>query len=217
MKQNTVFFDLDGTLTESGPGIINSVRYALEKFGISEPNDAALRRFIGPPLVYSFSTFYGFSAEDAVRAMRIYREYYEKNGMFQNSVYAGIPEMLAALKAAGKRLCVATGKPEKFAVPILQHYELAPFFDVIGGSDEAETRADKTTVIRYVLEASHAEPGDVIMVGDRHHDIDGAKANGVQSVGILYGYGDRAELQAAGADFIAATVSDLQALLLEKS
>lgn len=214
MKRNTVFFDLDGTLTESGPGIMQSVRYALARFGIDEPNDEPLRRFIGPPLMYSFRTFYGLSADDAMRAMHVYREYYEANGMFQNSVYDGIPALLDALKTAGKRLCVATGKPEKFAVPILRHYGLAHFFDVIGGSDEAETRADKTTVIRFVLNASGAVANDTIMIGDRHHDVDGAHANGIPCIGVLYGYGDRAELEDARADAIAATVSELQPLLL---
>ncbi|MCR5725226.1 MAG: HAD family hydrolase [Treponema sp.] len=214
MKQSTIFFDLDGTLTESGPGIIKSVRYALSKYGIEEPDDSALRRFIGPPLVYSFSTFYGFSKEEAVRAMSVYREYYGVHGIFDNSVYEGIPDLLAGLKAAGKRLCVATGKPEKYAVPILEHYGLASYFDVIGGSDEAETRADKTSVIRYVLEASGESSDNVVMVGDRHHDVDGAKANGIPCVGVLYGYGDRAELEKAGAEYIAESVTGLKNLLL---
>ncbi|MBQ7158811.1 MAG: HAD hydrolase-like protein [Treponema sp.] len=214
MKQNYIFFDLDGTLTESGPGIVNSVRYALKRWGIEEPSDAALLRFIGPPLVYSFSTFYGFSQEDAVKAMSVYREYYAVHGIFENGVYEGIPELLGALKDAGKHLCVATGKPEKFMFPILKRYDLLQYFDFCGGSDEAETHADKTTVIRYVMDGCGARADDVVMVGDRHHDIDGAKANGVTSAGILYGYGDRAELEAAGADYIAETVDDLKRLLL---
>ena len=214
MKQNYIFFDLDGTLTQSGPGIINSVRYALKHWGIDEPDDAALRRFIGPPLVYSFSTFYGFSHEDAVKAMAVYRECYADHGIFENSVYDGIPELLGALKAAGKHLCVATGKPEKFMFPILKHYDLFKYFDFCGGSDEAETHADKTSVIRYVMGGCGARADDVVMVGDRHHDIDGAKANGVTSVGILYGYGDRAELEAAGADYIVPAVANLRALIL---
>ena len=214
MKQNYIFFDLDGTLTESGPGIINSVRYALKRWGIEEADDAALYRFIGPPLVYSFSTFYGFSKEDAVKAMAVYREYYAVHGIFENSVYKGIPQLLAALKDAGKHLCVATGKPEKFMFPILKHYDLFKYFDFCGGSDEAETHADKTTVIRYVMDGCGAKANDVVMVGDRRHDVDGAKATGVSCVGILYGYGSREELKTAGADYIAPTVDDLQKLLL---
>ena len=214
MNQNYIFFDLDGTLTESGPGILKSVRYALAKYGIEEPDDAALRRFIGPPLVYSFSTFYGLSQEESVRAMAFYREYYAVKGIFENSLYRGIPELLSELKAAGKHLCVATGKPEKFMFPILEHFDILKYFDFCGGSDEAETHADKTTVIRYVMDGCGASPADVVMVGDRHHDIDGAKANGVASVGVLYGYGNRAELEAAGADCIAPAVSDLRALFL---
>lgn len=216
MKQNTIFFDLDGTLTESGPGIMNGVRYALSRYGIEEPVDANLRRFIGPPLVYSFTTFYGFSREEAIHAMGIYREYYSERGMYENSVYAGIPELLATLRAAGKRLCVATGKPEKYAIPIIEHYGLAPFFDVIGGGDDLETRGDKASVIRYVLETAKADPRDVVMVGDRHHDVDGATANGIPCVGVLYGYGDRAELEKAGAVQIAETVAALQNVLLNR-
>ncbi|MBQ6781479.1 MAG: HAD family hydrolase [Treponema sp.] len=214
MKQNYFFFDLDGTLTESGPGIIHSVRYALRRWGIDEPDDTALYRFIGPPLVYSFSTFYGFSKDEAEKAMAVYREYYAVHGIFENSVYKGIPQLLGALKEAGKHLCVATGKPEKFMFPILKHYDLLKYFDFCGGSDEAETHADKATVIRYVMDNCGSKADDLVMIGDRHHDVDGAKANGVQSVGILYGYGSRSELETAGADYIAATVEDLQKLLL---
>ena len=214
MKQQFVFFDLDGTLTESGPGIIKSVRHALARFGIDEPNDASLRRFIGPPLAYSFITFYGFSEEDALRAMAVYREHYAAHGIFDNGVYAGIPELLAALQTAGKTLCIATGKPETFMFRILERYGLRDYFSFCGGSDEAKTRAEKATVIRYVMDNVGARADEVVMVGDRHHDIDGAKANGVRSVGVLYGYGDRAELEMAGADYIAESVVSLYPLLL---
>ena len=222
VQYETIFFDLDGTLTESGPGILKSVQYALAKFGIYEEDLSKLRPFIGPPLVYSFSKFYGMSEQDARRAMAYYREYYPEHGIFDNSVYEGIPALLAQLKGAGKRLCVATGKPEVYANKILEHFNLSSYFDVIGGSDFAETRADKTSVIRYVLDQCGLEGPDcgarrdgVVMVGDRHHDIDGAKANSIRSIGILFGYGDRTELEKAGADVICATVSDLQKELLK--
>lgn len=215
MQYETIFFDLDGTLTESGPGILKSVQYALAKFGIYEEDVSKLRPFIGPPLVYSFSKFYGMSEQDARRAMAYYREYYPEHGIFDNSVYEGIPALLAELKGAGKRLCVATGKPEVYANKIIEHFNLSPFFDVVGGSDFAETRADKTSVIRYVMEQCGVSKEQVVMVGDRHHDIDGARANGIRSIGILFGYGDRAELEKAGADVICETVSDLRAELLK--
>ena len=214
MRRQFVFFDLDGTLTESGPGIMKSVRHALARFGIDEPDDAALRRFIGPPLAYSFTTFYGFSEADALRAMAVYREHYAVHGIFDNGVYAGIPELLAALRAVGKTLCVATGKPETSMFRILERYGLRDYFSFCGGSDEAETRAEKATVIRYVMDSVGARADEVVMVGDRHHDINGAKANGVRSVGVLYGYGDRAELETAGADHIAESVSALHDVLL---
>ncbi len=216
MRYESVFFDLDGTITESGPGILKSVQYALEKLGIHETDLSKLRVFIGPPLVYSFKTFYGLSDADARLGTRYYREYYPEKGIFDNSVYEGIPELLEKLKAAGKTVCLATGKPEPYANRIIEHYNLSSYFDLIGGSDFEETRPDKTSVIRYVLEKTGVPKDKVVMVGDRYHDIDGAKANGIRSIGILYGYGERYELEKAGADLICPSVADLQAELLKK-
>lgn len=214
MKQNTIFFDLDGTLTESGPGITKSVQHTLRALGIEETDAAQLRRFIGPPLTYSLATFYQLSPEAVQRGLKIFRAYYDVHGVFDNSLYDGIPALLQSLKAAGKRLAVASGKPEYLIAPILEHFGIADYFDALGGSDENESRANKADVIARVLSLTGASSADVVMVGDRRHDVDGATANGIPCIGVLYGYGDRAELEAAGATAIAATVSDLLALLL---
>lgn len=215
---DTVFFDLDGTLTDPGLGITNSVRYALERFGISVPDRSALYRFIGPPLMDSFREFYGFSHDDAAEAVRLYRVYFRAQGMFENAVYPGVPAMLRALRADGRRLIVATSKPEEFAVTIMDHFALSQHFDFIAGAAMDETRTQKWEVIDYaVSRAGIADRETVLMVGDRRHDILGAKRCALGgALGVLYGYGDRAELTAAGADALADTVEDVSRLILDQ-
>lgn len=208
-----IFFDLDGTLTDPAEGITNSVAYALSKFGIEVKDKKTLTPFIGPPLADSFAAYYGFSNEDAERAVAYYREYFAPKGMFENAVLDGVPDLLNMLKASGKKLYVATSKPEKFAVRILEHFGLAGYFDGIYGSTMDESRNTKDAVIAYALSETGADPADSIMVGDRHHDIDGAKANAMRSVGVLFGYGDREELSAAGAGHIAEDIKELQNIL----
>ena len=204
-----LLFDLDGTLTESGPGIINSARYALDHYGIPQETDETLRKFIGPPLKDSFMGYYGFSEEKAIEAISVFREYYNSKGWCENSPYPGIPQMLARLKENGYCLIVATSKIEKQAVRICEHFELDRYIDDIVGSDDA-VRTKKDEVIRYVLDKNNiVDKSGVIMIGDRKHDILGAKAVGLRSMGVLYGYGDRAELEEAGADIIAERVEDI--------
>lgn len=211
-----ILFDLDGTLTDSGNGIINSVIYALNRFGINENDRNALKKFIGPPLITSFCEFYGFDRQKAVEAVKYYREYYREKGIFENLVYGGIPETLAKLKANGKKLILATSKPEMFAVKILEHFNLSRYFDFTAGAASDESRSEKTDVIAYVLSALKIDKlKSVIMVGDRNYDILGAKQNGIASLGVLYGYGSREELEAAGADFIAESVLQMQAFLAD--
>ena len=209
-----IFFDLDGTLTDPAEGITNSVAYALSKFGIEVSDRRELYRFIGPPLVDAFMEYYGFPKADAERALAFYREYFAPKGIFENAVIQGIPELLSKLGEQGKRLFVATSKPEPFAVQILEHFSLNGYFEGIYGSTMDETRNKKDAVIAYALEVSGVDKVDTVMVGDRHHDIDGAKKNGMRSVGVLFGYGSRAELEGAGADAIAATVDELQKMLI---
>ncbi len=214
MKYKHIFFDLDGTLTDPGTGITNSVAYALRHYGIEEDDRKKLYRFIGPPLIDSFMLYYGFSREQAIDAVAVYREYFAPKGIFENEVYSGISEMLSQLKENGVKLYVASSKPEKFVVEILKHFELFEFFNGVYGSTMDGTRTKKDEVIAYALESENLSASDVIMVGDRHHDIDGAKKHGMRSVGVTYGYGGREEHESAGADCIADSVSALRKILM---
>lgn len=214
MQFETILFDLDGTLTDPGLGITNSVMFALERFGIHESDRQKLYPFIGPPLWDSFMSFYGMSREEADRAVTVYREYYADRGLFENTVYPGIPQMLEDLRVQGKTLAVATSKPEGFSVKILEHFGLAKFFDRIAGASMDQSRSRKADVIRYALsELPQADPRTTVMVGDREHDVLGAREVGLPCVGVLYGYGNRPELEAAGALSIAENVEALKNFL----
>ena len=208
-----LFFDLDGTLTDPGEGITNSVAYALDKFGITVTDRSSLYPFIGPPLVDSFMKFYGFSHEDAERAVVCYREYFRDRGIFENRLYKGIPEVLKALRDAGKTLVIATSKPEPFAKRIVEHFGLSPYFTLVAGASFDETRSEKWDVIEYAIDRLKlTDRSEIVMIGDRKHDIIGAKKTGLDSVGVLWGYGDREELTAAHADVIFDTVGQLTSL-----
>ena len=204
-------FDLDGTLTESGTGIVNSVAYALKHFKIPVSDEKKeLYRFIGPSLKDAFSGFYGLDEEQTLEAIRVYREYYTRQGMFENRVYKGVEEMLSSLEVKGKLLMVATSKPEVYARQILDHFHLSSYFTFIGGSLMSETRTDKTEVIRYVFESTGiTNVSQAVMVGDRSYDMIGAKNAGVKRVGVLYGYGSREELEESGADLLIESPMDL--------
>lgn len=208
-----ILFDLDGTLTDPAEGIANSVMYALDKFGVKEER-SNLHRFIGPPLWSSFEKFYGFTKEKSNEAVEYYREYFKEKGMFENLVYDGISELLKGLKNSGKIILVATSKPEAFAVQILKHFELYEYFEFAAGATLDGSRSQKADVIRYALESCNiAELNEVVMIGDREHDIIGAKIVGVDSIGVLYGYGGLDELKNTGANFIAEKVEDLEKIL----
>lgn len=209
----TVLFDLDGTLTDPGLGITNSVAYALKKYGIEVEEREKLYSFIGPPLNDSFKKYYGFSDEKAMEAIMYYREYFSDKGIFENEVYDGIKELLRRVKASGRKIILATSKPEKFALRILEHFELTEFFDVVAGASMDEKRNKKGDVIKYALEKGCLTPEDAVMIGDREHDILGAQENGIDTIGVLYGYGSRDELEKAGAMHIAETVNDIFDLL----
>ena len=203
-----VLFDLDGTLTESGIGITRSVAHSLRKYGIEETDQAKLDLFVGPPLIDSYMRYYGFSREQAVQAVEFYREYYAVTGIFENRVYDGVIPMLQALQRAGKTCILSTSKPEHYAVQILDHFGLASYFSCAAGATMDEKRTNKADVIAYALRKS-GKTGPAVMVGDRRHDIEGAKANNLPAIGVLYGYGSREELETAGADWIAETPEDL--------
>lgn len=210
---NTVLFDLDGTLTDSAPGIINCYRHALNVMGFDEPED--IMRVVGPPLYDSFAELCGMNSEQVQEAVRVYRQRYADTGLFENNVYDGIPEMLKKLKDSGIKLCVATSKPEIFAVKILEKFGLAEFFDVIGGADINGTRNAKQEVIEYVLSrAGITGRTDVLMVGDRSHDIIGAKQCGLPCMAVLWGYGSCEEFEQHKADIIVNTPQEAAEIII---
>lgn len=215
MRWRYLLFDLDGTLTDPMLGITRSVQYALHRFGIEVDDLHTLCRFIGPPLKESFRDFYGMDDEQAAQAVAYTREYFAPRGIFENSLYEGIPELLTELQGAGGVLAMATSKPEPFARQIAEHFHLADRFTLIGGATMDGTRTAKRDVVRYVLDTLGVEePSAAVMIGDRRYDIEGAAAEGIASIGVLWGYGSRGELTAAGAGQIAETIPELRALLL---
>lgn len=207
---HTFLFDLDGTITDSSLGITNSVIYALRKFGIEETDRTKLYKFIGPPLTDSFARFYGFDEKQCWDAIGYYREYYADKGIFENRVYDGFEDTVKALKEKGKKLVVATSKPEPFARKIIEYFGLAQYFDYVAGMELDGGRNTKAEVIEYALVTCRiTDKTDVLMVGDREHDVMGAKKNGLDCLGVTYGFGDRAELERAGADYIVESASDI--------
>ena len=211
---NIVLFDLDGTLTDPGEGITNSVAYALKKFNIEVEDRKELYNFIGPPLIDSFMKFYGMNYEDGLKAVEYYREYFGVTGIFENTMFDGIPELLDKIKKSGRKISLATSKPEQYAVRILEHFELTKYFDFIGAATMDESRSKKADVITYTLNnLGVTDKSEVVMIGDRHHDIEGANLNGLDSIGVLFGYGDRNELEKAGATYIAETINDINKFL----
>ena len=212
MKKNFKYllFDLDGTLTDSGEGITKAVKYALEYFDIQVEDLNELRKFIGPPLRDSYKKFYDFDDEKAEVGIKKFREYYVDKGIYENKVYDGVEETLKTLKDMGKTLIVATSKPEAHAEIVLNHFDLAKYFDFICGADLEETRVKKSDVIRYALESADIkDSSDAVMIGDREHDILGAKENNLKSIGVLYGFGDVVELTQARADFVVEKIQDI--------
>ena len=213
MKKDYLLFDLDGTLTDPKEGITKSVRHGVHAFGIEAENLDDLCCFIGPPLKDSFMEYYGFTESDAQKAVEIFREYFSSQGIFENKVYEGTRESLEALVKSGKKLYVASSKPEVFVRMILEHFELDSYFEFMGGADFEEIRVKKADVIRYVLDTCEIRDiSKTVMIGDRKHDILGAKEFGMESVGVLYGYGSREELTKAGADFLVESILGLQNL-----
>lgn len=213
---DTILFDLDGTLTDPGLGITNSIMHALKKMSIPLPERQALYQFIGPPLMDSFHERYGLDEASCAQAVVYYRERFSVTGLFENEVYPGIHEMLGALRQAGKKLVLATSKPELYARRILEHFDLARYFTHIVGATMDETRTAKHEVIAYALEAFGIDPADAVMVGDREHDVLGARKNGLACVGVLYGYGSRRELTDAGATALADSPEELLCILMEE-
>jgi phosphoglycolate phosphatase len=213
-----VLFDLDGTLTDAAPGIVACIRYALDDMGIPHPDDATMRTFLGPPLADTFGRHFGMTDAQITHAIAKYRERYHDVGLFENAVYDGIPELLGALAAEHRTLAVATSKPTYSATRILEHFDLAGHFTFIGGSDLAGVRHDKAAVIEHTLDELRAlgrlpAGALVTMVGDREHDVHGARAHGIDTIGVLWGYGDADELLGAGAVTLCASPGELLEVL----
>lgn len=215
MKFKNLMFDLDGTLTDPAEGITNSIAYALRKMDIPVPSFEVLCRHIGPPLAKSLCEHYDLTEEGGLHALALYREYFGDRGIFENKVYDGIPELLLEMKAQGRRIYMATSKPEPYAIRIAEHFGFAKYFDRIAGSTMTEERTRKADVIAYLAELEGFDPAvDTLMIGDREHDVLGAKEHGSPCAAVLYGYGSREELEGAGATYTVKTVAELRELLL---
>ena len=215
-KYSTVLFDLDGTIIDSGEGVTNSVSYALKKFGIEIEDKSTLSKFIGPPLIYSFKTFYGFDDEKAKLAIEHYREYYQEKGIFEGYIYDGVEQLLCDLKKAGKKIVLATSKPEIFAKRILEKASLIKYFDFVAGATlDESTRITKIDVLEYAIKEANIDTvDDVVMIGDRFYDIEGAHNFGIDCIAVLYGYGERDEFEKYGAEYIFDTPEQISKFLV---
>lgn len=209
-----VFFDLDGVLTDSGEGIINSALYALEKYNIDVNEKSELKKFIGPPLQDSFSTDFGFNEEEIEGAIAAFREYYSEKGIFENELFANIEEVLKELKKKKKKLIVATSKPEVFAMKVLMHFNILKYFEFVSAATLDESKIKKEKIIAEAISALGIKDlSKVVMVGDRKHDAIGANENGIDCIGALWGYGSKEELQKAGATAFAESPLDLLSMI----
>ncbi len=229
-KYNYILFDLDGTITDSGPGIMNAAQHALNSFGIEEKSIDKLKLFVGPPLDKSFTERYGFSNDDAWKAVGVFREYYNVTGIFENSVYPGIEALLDKLTSQGFIIAIASSKPQILIHRVLKHFDLEKYFDVVVGCELDGKRSDKSEVIDEVLrqlseiavkrgliydegssqtELTALVKERAVMVGDRCYDVEGAHSFSLPCIGVLYGYGTRQEMEESGADYIAETVEDI--------
>ncbi|MCR5357490.1 MAG: HAD hydrolase-like protein [Lachnospiraceae bacterium] len=209
-----IFWDLDGTVTRSEGGVISSVKYALDKLGMTLP-ESELRKFIGPSLFDSFTNRAHLSAEDAETAIKYYREVYEVTGLFDAEVYDGVPEAMQELKDKGFKHVVVTSKPLRMAERVLEHFKIRQYLETVVGPKPDDHSSDKEKLIRAALEYFGADESEAVMIGDRCFDIDGANAAGTHSIGVLYGYGGREELTASGAEMIAETPADIPKIILK--
>ncbi|HEV8025768.1 MAG TPA: HAD hydrolase-like protein [Candidatus Nanopelagicales bacterium] len=200
-KPDIVLFDLDGTLTDAAPGIVNGIRLVFDHFGVEQPDETTMRTHLGPPLAVTWREHYNFTDEQVTQALVIYREYYHEVGMFENEVFAGIPELLTSLNNDDITLATATSKPDFSATRIIEHFGLRDHFAFIGAANLEGTRDSKALVVGHTLEQLNANAAThrILMVGDRHHDVHGAREHGIDTIGVLWGYGDADELTEAGA------------------
>lgn len=213
MKKDFLLFDLDGTIIDSQDGILEAIQYTLKQFGIVEKREN-LYCYIGPPILDALIQYHHFSFEDAQQAVPIYRHYYAKHGMVGNDLFPGVLQMLQSFAARKKIMAIATSKPLETATPILENLGIMPYFVFVGASTLSGERPHKVDVIRYTLQKLNVpSPFQAVMIGDRCYDIAGAQLAGIESIGVLYGYGSREELQTTGADQIVGTAMDLVHLI----
>lgn len=218
MNYPIALFDLDGTIINSQIGITKSVQYALQSFGIVEENPETLVHFIGPPLHKSFQKYYDFDEKETRRAVEKYREYYRENGIFENELYSGIRSLLEELYRNSIKIVLATSKPQIFALQIVENMNIIQYFDTVFGSNLDLTRSDKSEIIRDVMkEYPNSQNKKFIMIGDKEHDIIGANKNNIDSVGVLWGFGSKVELETHQPRYIAVEINDLRGILLTKN
>ncbi|MBT2642905.1 HAD family hydrolase [Bacillus sp. ISL-41] len=211
-----ILFDLDGTISDPKEGITRSVQYALQKMNISAPDGEQLEGFIGPPLQVSFAEYLDFDEHQTKKAIDFYRERFKEKGMYENELYSGIRLLLQSLKEQDFILVVATSKPTVFAEQILRHFEIDHYFDLVVGSNLDGTRSSKTEIIQYILDSYKKHKSeDFIMIGDRKHDIEGANNCGIDSIGVMYGYGSFEELQNSQPAYIVESVEQLRDILMK--
>ena len=210
MKYKNIIFDLDGTLTDSKPGIVKGVQYALRCYGIDEPDLDKLTSFVGPPLYKSFMDYLDCSEEEAKEAVECYREYYAETGLYENALYDGVEGLLYALKEKGYRLLIASSKPRIYVKRILSFFRILRYFDIVEGSELDSRRTDKAELLSYVLDKWDLKAEECVMIGDRKHDVLGARANGMDSIAVGYGYGSEDELSGAGPTYFFSTIEELK-------
>ena len=210
MKYKNIFFDLDGTLTDSKPGIVKGVQYALRCCGIDEPDLDKLTSFVGPPLYKSFMNYLECSEEDAKEVVECYREYYAETGLYENALYEGIDALLYHLKEKGYKIILASSKPRIYVKRILSYFRIMRYFDIVEGSELDGKNTDKGELIAHILEKWNLKPEECVMIGDRKYDIQGAKVNGMDSIAVSYGYGTQDELSEASPTHLFSTIEELK-------
>ena len=212
-----ILFDLDGTLTDSVLGVISGFSYVIKKMGREVPDESVLRKFVGPPLIVSFGKHLGYPPEQAEKAVEYYRSVYSGGEMFKCRPYPGVYDCIASLKGCGAKIFTGTSKPEQYTVKLLEHHGLLYLFDRVYGADPAQGRYRKKDVLEYALASCGIrDKSRAVLVGDTKYDIIGAKEVGIDTVGVLYGFGTREELELYGADHVADTARDISQYILNK-
>lgn len=216
-KFHTVAFDLDGTLSNPTRGLVSAIKYGFDKMGLPKSSDESLKKYIGPPLRESFERDYSLTSKESEECVRLFREYFSVYGWWDNEIYEGVRDLLACLKKKGKKIILATSKPQIFAEKILKLFEIEEYFDFIGAATLDKRRETKEQVLNFALLETGIDEktkSGVILVGDTKFDVEGARLCGISSLGVLWGFGKRSELEAEGADYIAENIEEAKKILL---